>query len=73
MKTNGNGTPYEHETLEAQLRDLMGQDEKARAEHDKLAGKLAGVGEEIAQLAARKLELMGKLGGLYKKAAGRRG
>lgn len=71
--TSTNGTHREHENLETQLRELMGQDDKARSERDKLAGKLAGVDKEIAEIAAGKLEIMSKLGGLYKKAAGRRG
>lgn len=70
IATNGNGAAREHESLEEQLRTLMSQDEKARAEHDKLTGKLVGVDKEIAEIAAGKLELMAKLGGLYKKAAG---
>lgn len=63
----------EHESLEEKLRELMAQDEKARAKHDKLAAELQATEEELVRIATAKLELMAHLGGLYKKYAGGNG
>jgi predicted nuclease with TOPRIM domain len=58
-----------HEQLEEKLRELMAQDEKTRAKHDKVAAELDATSEELTRIAAAKLELMTQLGGIYKRYA----
>lgn len=59
----------EHEAIESKLNELMAQDAKARAKHDKLADDLAATDKELEMIAASKIELLSQLTGLYKKHA----
>jgi predicted nuclease with TOPRIM domain len=58
-----------HESLEEKLRELMAQDEKTRAKHDKVAAELDATAEELTRIAAAKIELTSQLAGIYKKYA----
>ena len=63
----------EHESLEEKLRELMAQDKQVRARHDKLVAEVQATEDELARIAAAKMELMTQLGGLYKKYANSNG